>query len=340
MWLPTSTYSFKSRKKPNELYHHGILGMQWGHRNGPPYPLGAEAHSESEKKAGWRKSLDSQGYNTARYKRKADKVDLEKQGGLVDVAIIGGLTVLPYVALAAIGAVSKVVDNARFKKEHAEDFAFRKQCDEDRAKAEVDPKTGIKVKADQNMSREEDTKRTNPDYKIDRTGAARMNCVNCTMAYEMRRRGFEVEAEKRLEGRRGADVAKNVFGASSKKVMYPPDPNKNLDGFWDYMLRYEGLARYGRNKELADKTYKALKQEPKGSRGQILITWNRYGGHSMAYEITKKGEVNIINSQVNQIMTTPQEVKEYLAYGVATQYQRLDDKKLNVDQLKKGDYVK
>lgn len=23
----------------NELYHHGILGQRWGHRNGPPYPL-------------------------------------------------------------------------------------------------------------------------------------------------------------------------------------------------------------------------------------------------------------------------------------------------------------
>lgn len=39
------------------LEHHGILGQSWGHRNGPPYPLGSGKHSAAEKKAGWRKSL-------------------------------------------------------------------------------------------------------------------------------------------------------------------------------------------------------------------------------------------------------------------------------------------
>lgn len=44
-----------------ELYHHGIAGQKWGKRNGPPYPLSASAHSASEKKAGWRKSLSDHG---------------------------------------------------------------------------------------------------------------------------------------------------------------------------------------------------------------------------------------------------------------------------------------
>ena len=44
--------------KPDYLEHHGILGMKWGVQNGPPYPLDASDHSASEKKAGWRKSLD------------------------------------------------------------------------------------------------------------------------------------------------------------------------------------------------------------------------------------------------------------------------------------------
>lgn len=41
-----------------ELHHHGILGQKWGKKNGPPYPINSSNHSASEKKAGWKKSLN------------------------------------------------------------------------------------------------------------------------------------------------------------------------------------------------------------------------------------------------------------------------------------------
>lgn len=33
----------------DELWHHGILGMHWGHKNGPPYPLSNSQKTKTEK---------------------------------------------------------------------------------------------------------------------------------------------------------------------------------------------------------------------------------------------------------------------------------------------------
>ena len=59
------------------LSHHGILGMHWGRRNGPPYPLGAGDHSASENKDGWRKSLGG-GKNEKLYERNRRKDSLRQ----------------------------------------------------------------------------------------------------------------------------------------------------------------------------------------------------------------------------------------------------------------------
>lgn len=58
------------------LSHHGILGQKWHKRNGPPYPLGADDHSASEKKAGWIQSL--------RKKRRFDKENKKASSGKRD----------------------------------------------------------------------------------------------------------------------------------------------------------------------------------------------------------------------------------------------------------------
>ncbi len=58
-------------RKDLYLAHHGILGQRWGKKMGPPYPLGGGDHSASEKKAGWRESLEQK--KKQRQERKAVK---------------------------------------------------------------------------------------------------------------------------------------------------------------------------------------------------------------------------------------------------------------------------
>lgn len=63
------------------LAHHGILGMKWGHKNGPPYPLDDADHSASERKRGWKKSLD-----------KDKKRKIGKAAAIAGVAAIGAVS--------------------------------------------------------------------------------------------------------------------------------------------------------------------------------------------------------------------------------------------------------
>ena len=72
--------NYQVRYSNTYLAHYGILGQKWGKRNGPPYPLDAEDHSASERKAGWRKSIKNAKYgglSNKEYKIQSRKKRLE-----------------------------------------------------------------------------------------------------------------------------------------------------------------------------------------------------------------------------------------------------------------------
>lgn len=106
------------------------------------------------------------------------------------------------------------------------------------------------------------------------TQAYDMNCMNCTTAYELRRRGYDVEA--------GAWRASNTQYASLEN--------------W-----YEGV----KIKEVkkTNNLIKAIQSDnPPGSRGNLMVQWSNGGGHSMAYEVDSKGKVHILDPQTNSVV--------------------------------------
>lgn len=76
-------------ERNRELKHHGILGMKWGKRQGPPYPLNPADHSAAEKKAGYQKSIDKGSSSGTDKKSSDDSSSVEKRIEDIDKQIEG-----------------------------------------------------------------------------------------------------------------------------------------------------------------------------------------------------------------------------------------------------------
>lgn len=110
-----------------------------------------------------------------------------------------------------------------------------------------------------------------------------INCFECTMAYEMRRRGYNVQAKEMNGG--WASEALHAFDVKDAFIIkLSPDRSSS-----------------GNKTELAKAAYKQLEEQclsyGNGARGSVGITYFDFdGGHSMAWEV-KDGKFKIIDSQ-------------------------------------------
>ena len=141
-------------------------------------------------------------------------------------------------------------------------------------------------------------KKVNPDYSPydDATGR---NCANCTAAYELRCRGYDVKAaEYENVGEyfiNGTTFRHDYYYKDAKKITLDSDGN-------EYKSALNGT------KLQKDFDYSASKVESsivklsgKSTRGDISVEWKSGGGHSMVYEVNDNGAVVIRDCQTNNV---------------------------------------
>lgn len=306
----------------NYLSHHGIKGQVWGKRNGPPYPLKPSAHSAKERNLNpsFKGILDEKRKN---YDEKADIKERKKatnikiaQGALLLAMGLGmqvpfmsiGLIAPPAVLLGVTGSatiLSGVSDYVKAGGTKKKLEATEKRWETE----EVDKKTGFHLK-DKEWTRKEDLKAVNPEYHNFSTDT-KQNCMLCTTAYELRRRGYDVIARKTPLGFSNLDCEK-WFPSSKTEHLYWPDGKKDIQKAVD-------AAENGMNYKLLRQTKQMLLSQGDAARGNLMVVFPQGSGHSVHYEV--RGNKVIISDAQNGKTNGDYLLK----HSVATQCLRLDN---------------
>ena len=181
---------------------------------------------------------------------------------------------------------------------------------------------------------------------------SKMNCRRCTFTYEMRRRGYDVQATRSTKGvgQTGLGLAYSVTpGKKGPTGIFPalnelmkPSFGKEslLDDFAGFSgskssISLEGITGSKDPKSFgAQAIFKSLSKEPDGSRGELGLGWSLGAGHSVAYEIIG-GKPIIFDAQSGKKAEKIEDFIKIFPTVSSAGYTRLDNIELNEDFLKK-----
>lgn len=200
-----------------------------------------------------------------------------------------------------------------------------KKFQEEREKNSIDKKTGFHKKTTE-MTAAEDMERVNPAFKNwDKN--TKNNCVLCSMAFELRRRGYDVQANKATSGYNQEELAKDWFTGAKSKT--------SKSGLEDHEFQHGNFTLdKTRQKEMIDDTLSTLKSQKDGARGTLGIVWNgTTSGHSISYAV-ENGEVSIYDTQSNEKFIGDKAAEKYLKKTSRINVIRLDNCKLNTKYIK------
>lgn len=321
------------------LAHHGIKGQKWGVRrfqnpDGSLTPAGRERYNTGggRDKTTYGSSAAVATKPTSEQTSNWDHSKSDKS----PAAMLAANVAFDLVTLNPVGAVldvTRAVQAANaVRKEKANDTRM--------SELKVDKETGLHLKAS-DMSPEEDLKHVNPGHKnLDNN--TKNNCMLCTIAYEMRRRGYDVTANKASYG----------YSYSSVKEIFPDAKIRPVEGSWMpprldpksptfqndlrkmrlEMLKNGAKASRGLNSDLTKKTVADLTRQPNGARGNLMVQWGDGGGHSVFYEIDN-GKLIIRDAQTGKTYNNPAKI---INHATMASYARIDNLDFDKKKIKEA----
>lgn len=184
----------------------------------------------------------------------------------------------------------------------------------------------LNVKRGEPMTiREADDSNANPRYKEGKN--YQINCQRCVPAYELRRRGFNVEALSAADGSIWENGNSMVVFYGSRGMRIPKtfiNPESK---------EYELSTLIG--KRTMKQAYKKLEETVKNDERYFLaMEWAQGGAHIVNMEKID-GVLSIVDSQSGEILPIDKYFSYYKAKPSSLNYCRIDNLDLNLDLIKK-----
>lgn len=150
------------------------------------------------------------------------------------------------------------------------------------------------------------------EYSIEcKDSTATQNCSYCTAAYDLRQRGYDVEA--------GPWTSTDPVTTYSEIASW-------YDGEEAHYKEYDSRS----SKLMASKIEDELVSQGDGARGHFMLYWENGGGHDVIYEV-KDNNVVLRDCQTNQTLA----LNDYMQYANGVIYFRTDNIEPNDKVLKK-----
>lgn len=164
------------------------------------------------------------------------------------------------------------------------------------------------------LKKSEDQAAVNPYYYTN-DDKYTTNCAYCTAAYDLRRRGYDVEA---------AAISDDHNNKITKISSWYKDAD--VVTFNDLVKEYGTSGSKTSVKEAAEYLEKDLLKHGEGSMGHFCIQWRNGGGHDIVWEV-ENGEVIFRDCQTN---STTKDIETYISRGKTFEYFRSDN--LEIDE--------
>ena len=292
------------------LAHYGIKGQKWGIRRfqNPDMTWTAEGKIRYGNPSSKQARLEgTQSVQTDHNKAGSTKGEVGR------LLVSAGLSL---VSLNPIGAATTL-----YRAGQAGAAGIKEKNAEKRIKnAEIDEKTGLPLKKKETTS-DQDVKMVNPGFKNFNTNT-KNNCVLCSTAFELRKRGFDVVASKAAFGYTFDEYGKWFKGAKQESK----DP-LTLQSSMQVPSRKKG-------KELFDWVNPKLLSQGDGARGYLSVQFGPAAGHSMIYEI-QNGKAVVYDAQSGQ----KKSLQSVMNASVNVGFTRLDNLEPNYEAMRKDGVI-